>query len=128
MDVVVSTPAGLPGAELLEELEAYFEERREIAVDVKVKAPTVKAVDLSVQVTAREGFSAPAVKTQVEEAIRNHFSGERLGEDVLRARLTQLVFSMPGVANCNLLAPAADVVVGPAELPQLGSLTVEVTA
>ena len=39
VDVVVSTAAGAPSAELLEELEDYFEARREIAVDVQVRAP-----------------------------------------------------------------------------------------
>ena len=50
MDVVVATTAGVPGEELLEELEAYFEERREIAVDVQVRAPETKTVDVTVSV------------------------------------------------------------------------------
>ena len=128
VDVVIATPAGLPGAALLQEVEDYFQARREIAVDVEVKAPTAKSVNVSVQVTAREGVSAAAAKSQVEGAIQDYFSGERLGEDVLVARLNQLVFSQPGVANCAVLAPAADVEVTPGELPQLGTLTVEVTA
>ncbi len=128
VDVVVTTRAGLPGAELLEELGEYFARRREIAVDVKVKAPQVKSVNVSVRAAPREGFSAHQVKNQVEQALRDHFSGERLGENVLVAGLNQLVFSQPGVANCAVLAPAADVEVAPGELPRLGSLTVEVTA
>lgn len=128
VDVVIATPTGLPGAALLQEVEDYFQARREIAVDVEVKAPQVKPVDLSVQVTAGEGFSSGEVKTRVEKALQEYFSGERLGEDVLRAKLTQLIFSQPGVANCAVLAPAADVTVGAAELPQLGTLTVGVTA
>ena len=37
VDVVVSTRAGVPEEALLAKLQGYFEERREIAVDVKVK-------------------------------------------------------------------------------------------
>ena len=37
VDVVVATAAGVPDEDLLEELQAYFEERREIAVDVLVR-------------------------------------------------------------------------------------------
>ncbi|MCI8474432.1 MAG: baseplate J/gp47 family protein [Oscillospiraceae bacterium] len=128
VDVVVSAQGGLPGAELLEKVEAYFQRCREIAVDVRVRAPEVKSVDVSVRVTAREGASPAGVKALVEQCIREYFSGERLGENILKAKLNQLVFSLPEVANCGVLIPANDVVIGAAELPQLGVLTVEVTA
>lgn len=128
VDVVVATQAGLPGAELLEELEDYFQSRREIAVDVEVKAPTAKSVTVKVKVTPEEGADGEKVKAGVEAALEAFFSGERLSKNVLVAQLTQLVFSQPGVANCTVTAPAADVAVAQGELPQLGSLTVEVTA
>jgi len=128
VDVVVSTMSGLPGAELLAELEEYFRLRREIAVDVTVRAPEVKHVDVTVKVKAAEGVPASQVKAEVEQALRGFFSGERLSEDVLVARLNQLVFSQKGVANCSVTAPGADVVVADGELPQLGTLTVEVEA
>jgi len=128
VDVVVSAQGGLPGGELLAELTRYFEERREIAVEVQVKAPEVRAVDVAVTVTPREGADPEKVKTDVENALRGYFSGERLSEDILIAGLNQLVFSTAGVANCAVTSPAADVTVAKGELPQLGSLTVEVGA
>lgn len=128
VDVVVATRGGLPGEELLERLRAYFEEKREIAVEVGVKAPTVKAVDVAVTVTAEDGADPDKVKADVENALREYFSGERLSENILVARLSQIVFTTPGVANCALTAPAADVTVEKGELPQLGDLTVEVGA
>lgn len=127
VDVVVSTRAGVPEEALLAKLQGYFEERREIAVDVKVKAPTLRTVNVTVRVKAKEGAGTAGVKARVEEALRDHFSGERLSEDVLVARLNQLVFSQEGVANCTVTAPAADVAVARGELPRLGTLTVEVT-
>lgn len=126
VDVVVAGQGGLPGAELLRELTAYFEERREIAVEVEVKAPAVKTVDVEVTVTAEAGAEPETVKTDVENALRGYFSGERLSEDILVARLNQLMFSTAGVANCAVVSPAADVAVERGELPQLGTLTVEV--
>ena len=128
VDVVVATQAGLPGAELLEELEGYFQSRREIAVDVEVKAPTAKGVAVKVKVTPEEGADGQKVKAGVETALRAFFSGERLSQDVLVAQLNQLMFSQPGVANCTVTAPASDVAVTRGELPQLESLTVEVSA
>lgn len=128
VDVVVAAQGGLPGAELLEKLRVYFEQRREIAVQVEVKAPTVKVVDVAAQVRAKPGAEAEQVKKEVENALRAYFSGERLSEDILLAKLNQLVFSQPGVENCTILSPEADVAVEKGELPQLGSLSVEVTA
>ncbi len=127
VDVVVSTRAGVPEEALLAKLQGYFEERREIAVDVKVKAPALRTVNVTVRVKAKEGAGTAGVKARVEEALRDHFSGERLSEDVLVARLNQLVFSQEGVANCTVTAPAVDVTVARGELPRLGTLTVEVT-
>ena len=125
VDVVVSTAAGAPSAELLEELEDYFEARREIAVDVQVRAPEMETVDVAVQVAAEENQDAQAVQDAVEAALRGWFDGRRLGQSVLRAALGELVFHVEGVANYALTAPAADVAVEADVLPRLGTLTVE---
>ena len=125
VDVVVSTAAGAPSAELLEELEDYFEARREIAVDVQVRAPEMETVDVTVQVAAEEGQDAQAVQDAVEAALRGGFDGRRLGQSVLRAALGELVFHVEGVANYALTAPAADVAVEVDVLPRLGTLAVE---
>ena len=111
--------------ELLEELEDYFEARREIAVDVQVRAPEMETVDVTVQVAAEEGQDAQAVQDAVEAALRGWFDGRRLGQSVLRAALGELVFHVEGVANYALTAPAADVAVEVDVLPRLGTLAVE---
>lgn len=128
VDVVVSTPEGLPDSALLRELQDYFDRRREIAVDVLVKAPAAKNVAVSVRLRVAEGCEEDKVKATVTQAITGFFSGERLSKDVLVAELNRLVFSQEGVANCAILSPAADVTIQPGQLPKLSSLTVEVTA
>ncbi len=124
VDVVVSTAAGSPDGELLEQLTAYFQERREIAVDVQVLAPKEKTVDVSVTVAAKEGSSTAGVRTAVEQALRSWFNGGLLGQDVLRAKLGAVIFGVDGVENYDLTAPAEDVAVEQDELPKLGSLSV----
>ena len=128
VDVIVSTPAGIPEEGLLAQLQDYFNQRREIAVDVEVKAPTPREVPVSVKVQAAEGKDPTQVKEAVEKTLRDFFSGERLSGAILVAQLNQLVFSTPGVANCTVLAPTQDLPAVEGELPRLGSLTVEVTA
>ncbi|MCI8421946.1 MAG: phage tail protein [Lawsonibacter sp.] len=124
VDVIVATLAGMPGQELLDQLTDYFQERREIAVEVLVRPPRPVTVDLSVQVASQAGRDRAQVLEAVETALRGWFSGERLGRDVLRAELGNLIYSCDGVANYTIAAPAADVRVDRDVLPVLGSLTV----
>ena len=125
VDVVVSTPAGLPDAELLSQLQAYFEQRREIAVEVQVRSPETVVVDLSIQVQAQEGWDGAAVRAGVDGVLRGWFDGRLLGRDILRAKLGSLIYGCDGVANYAITTPAADVAVAGDVLPVLGSLTVE---
>lgn len=125
VDVVVTTAQGLPEQELLDRLNRYFQERREIAVDVGVLAPETVTVDVVVQIKSEEMEQAVPQVTQVLE---NWFSGQRLGQDVLRAKLGSLVFGVDGVENYILQEPAQDIAIEKAQLPVLGTVSVEAMA
>ncbi len=124
VDIVPATLAGAPDAALLKQLQDYFEERREIAVDLKVRAPQTVTVNIGVQVEPEEGRNTAEVLDRVETAVRNWFTGKLLGQDILRARLGHLIYSCDGVANYVITAPAADVPGEKDHLPILGTLTV----
>ena len=124
VDVVVSTLSGVPGQSLLKELEDYFRQRREIAVDVQVRAPQTVKVPVTVKVAAAPGQDPAAVQQQVRQALTAWFDGRRLGQDVLRARLGSVIFGCEGVENYAITAPAADVAVTSAQLPVLNGLSV----
>ena len=124
VDLVVATTQGIPDEQLLEQLADYFESRREIAVDVDVLAPTPLSVNVSAAVAAKDGYDADEVCGAVEDALQGWFTGERLGTPVLLAQLGQLIYSVDGVDNYRISAPAADVAVELDQLPQLGSLVV----
>lgn len=125
MDVVVSAPSGTPSAELLAELTDYFEARREIAVDLVVRAPEIRTVDVAVRVAVAPGADPTAVLEAAEQALRSWFNGGRLGQPVLRARLGALLYGVDGVENYAVVTPAADVAAADDVLPVLGTLTVE---
>ena len=125
VDVVVSTHSGKADPALLEQIQAYFQSRREIAVDVQVRAPEQVKVDVAIRLQPAEGSSLETAAAGVEAAVRNWFSGERLGKPVLLAQLYSLIFACDGVANCKLAAPADDVEIAAHQLPVLGTLTVE---
>ena len=125
VDVVVATGSGQPDETLLEELEDYFQTRREIAVDVQVLAPENVSLSLSVQVKAKAGLDSSQVCTGVKDTLQGWFSGERLGQDVLLAQLGNLIYSCDGVENYKILSPAADVSVEADQLPVLSAVSVE---
>lgn len=123
VDVTVAAHAGVPSEQLLQEIEADLQEKREIAVDVEVKAPTAKTVAVTAQLKAASGYTFTEVKERAAAALGALFTGELLGQSVPTARLLTLLYGVEGVENVHLTAPAADVSVGTTELPTLGTLT-----
>ena len=124
VDVYIATEAGLPDGELLEEVQAELQEKREIAVDVEVLAPIAKSVDVTVQVAAADGTAFETVKPLVEQAVTALFGGQLLGKPLLRAELGSRIYAVEGVTNYRITAPASDVTGGSGMLPLLGTLTV----
>ena len=124
VDVYIAAPGGVPDSALLEEVRADLQQRREIAVDVAVKAPEVRTVDVAVELAVDGGAAFSDVKERVETAVTGYFTGGRLGKGVLLAELGRRVFDAEGVANYHILSPAADVPPSVTVLPVLGALTV----
>lgn len=83
VNVYLTAPAGAPSQALLAEVEADLAARREIAVDVKVLAPTTAAVNVAAAVKPEAERSFAEVKAAVEEALRRHFTGDPSGEGSL---------------------------------------------
>ena len=124
VDVYVSTHAGAPDEKLLGEIEAVLQKKREIAVDVEVKAPTEKTVNMSAELTAEQGWTMQEITDAATAALQAYFTGERLGEAVYTAKLANILYGVEGVKNCHLLTPSADVSMSATELPVLGTVTI----
>lgn len=84
VDVYIATAAGLPNGTLLAAVQADLQERREIAVDVQVKAPAAVEMDVSAELAVREGADFSAVKAAAEQALASFFSGHRPDDPGLR--------------------------------------------
>lgn len=125
VDIIVTTASGIPSDDLLAELTEYFESRREIAVDLQVKAPEVVELDVEVQVEASTGVDVSTLCDTVETTIATWFDGGLLGTSITRAKLGAIIYAVDGVENYNIISPSADVSVDQDELPQLGDLSVE---
>ena len=124
VDVYVATEKGVPSEELLAGLQAELQEKREIAVDVKVKAPETRSVDVSIGVKAGNGADFGEVKANVEQCVTSFFTGRLLGCPVRLAELGSKIYGLKGVENYRFSAPAEDIVGSDTVLPVLGSLIV----
>ena len=124
VNVVIATHAGVPDAALLAAVETDLQKKREIAVDVKVLAPAVETVAVTVALKAAPGYTFAEAKAGAQSALEALFTGELLGKSVTTARLLTLLCGVEGVENVHLTAPAADVAVGSTELPMLGTVTI----
>ena len=120
--VVPAAQGGMPSQTLLEEMQAYFDRVREIACKVTVFAPVEQKVDLELKLWAKEDRDFNTVAKAVEQMLMDWFNGERLGQPLLRAQLTSLVFGVDGVANCEFVKPAADLALDSKTLPVLDEL------
>ena len=124
VDVYVAAASGTPEADLLQQVEADLQARREIAVDLAVKAPEEATVNIQVSLLPAEGFSFQQAKSQAEGALASYFSGRLLGQPVTLAALGNLLYGLESVANYRFALPAADVAAADGQLPTLGTLTV----
>ena len=93
-------------------------------MDVEVKAPTEKTVNMSAELTAEQGWTMQEITDAATAALQAYFTGERLGEAVYTAKLASILYGVEGVKNCHLLTPDADVSVSATELPVLGTVTI----
>ena len=124
VDVIVAAHGGMPDQTLLDRVQAHLDGIREIAVDVRVTAPTEKAVDVSIKLTPEEGSAFAEVSQAVQKAVEGLFTGAMLGCPVPQAKLTAVVFAVEGVANCVVTITGGDVAAADTVLPCLGQLTV----
>lgn len=124
VDVYITAENGLPGEELLTEVFADLQERREIAVDVQVKAPETAHVDVAVELSVEEDTDFAEVKAAAEKRLMSFFSGRLLAKPVLLAELGNLLYEVDGVKNYHILTPTADTAGNETVLPVLGTLTI----
>ena len=124
VDVYVATAQGVPGEALLAGLQAELQEKREIAVDVAVKAPEVQTVNVAVEIAVTEGMAFAELKAEAERTISAYFGGELLGRAVCLAELGSRIYALPGAKNYRFLLPEADVAANETVLPVLGTLSV----
>lgn len=124
VDVYVATDAGIPDEELLNTINSYLQERREISVDLRTLAPEEKTVNITVALKNSQSHTFSQAKADADAALRDAFTGSLLGKGVTLAGLGNLLYSLDSVENYRFSEPAADIEASPTVLPRLGTLTI----
>lgn len=99
---------------------------RAAGVRVWVLTPAVLVQSVDANLTISEGFATSEVINDVEDAILDYINNLGISGDVVRARIIEIIMSVSGVYNVNLVAPAADVIILDDQLPRttLGNLNI----
>lgn len=124
VDIIIASNSGMPTATLINSVSAAVDARREICADITVCAPTATSVDVTAAVSVDSGYTSSSVLENVRSAITAYFNGSLLGKSVLRAELVNIIYSVPGVKNYSLSAPASDVSIGASGLAVLRNLNI----
>ena len=103
------TDGGIPGEELLEEVETALsaKEVRPLTDHVVVIAPTAVTYDIDATYYIDEDADATTVQANVAAAVAGYTAWQRakLGRDVNPSRLTQMLMSVPGVKRVIVTEP-----------------------
>ena len=124
VDVIFSVDGGLPSDAQVAEVQKQLEKQREICVDLQVRAPSARPVDVFASLMLSDGYQYEAVAAAAEAVLRASFSGKLLGKPVYRAKLQALLMSVEGVENCVLSAPTVDFAGAVDVLPVLRELNI----
>ncbi len=124
VDVIIASMSGEPEEDLIQEVQQELEWKREIAVDVLVRAPTLVTMDLEVLVRAEEDVEIEEAIRQATQAVESWFDGTKLGVSLLEGELGDLIYRCEGVLNYQILTDLGKYEMNTDELPRLGQLIV----
>ena len=124
VDIIIADASGPAGSALISAVSEKLNAEREICVDIGVFAPNSVSVSVAAAVTAAPGYDSAEVIGRVYDAVTAYFNGERLGQNITRAKLGSIIYGVEGVENYTLSSPAADVTVAAYQLPVLGEAAI----
>ena len=124
LDVIPADASGVPTQAQLNQVAELLEGRREIGLDVLVRAPVTVQLDVDVTVRCADGVRFNDADYPIRQAVRSFFTGKLLGKPVYESALSHLIFRTGLVKDCIVDMDGRGELVGQTQLPVLQSLTV----
>lgn len=127
--VVVAAGSALPSAQLIDDVQAYIDDRRPVACKNFIAlAPAELLVPVTAQVSLAAGATLVEVTALIEAALADYFNGINPGETAVKSRIEALISDLSGVADRVVSLPVANVVplvnTSVVEWCRLGAVTV----
>lgn len=119
VDVIIRGPVGVPGADLLSQVDAVVQENRPINDDVLVRGPTPVEVSVAAELVLFAG-TPELILAEAESRVRAMFSNPPVladvapvlvGEDIPVDRLILVIMAVSGVKEIRFSSPGETVVV-----------------
>ena len=97
----VSDSSGTASDELLDSVQTVLEEYKPIGSTIVSKAPLIHSIDIEAWITLSQGFSFPSVQALIEDAIYTFLSTKKIGEDVYRSEIIDIIQAINGVKKVD---------------------------
>lgn len=110
VDVVIVSDSGLPGAQLISDVQDYIDRVRPVtAYSSLVLAPEILSTDITAQVALDEGYTLADVQASAETQLAAAVNSLAPGETLYKSRVEAAISALPGVIDRTVSAPAANV-------------------
>lgn len=124
VDVTVVSGDMTADAALLKAVSDAFEGKRELGIEVNVKAPAVLRVNVSAEIKVKAGFEAENVLKAVENEILSVFKPALLGKNLYISDFAAAIMKTQGVESYHITAPTSDILASASVLPAAGEISV----
>jgi hypothetical protein len=78
---------------------------------LSVEAPILRRITVFAAITASTGFSEEVLRPLVQGTIQDYISSLKIGEDVIRSKIIDVAFNVPGVRDVTVTLPTGNIVV-----------------
>ncbi len=116
---------GAPSEAVIARVAAEISRRREIGVDVSVRAAVGKTVNVSAQVKLRDGADLTLAKASAEQALAQFFAGLTVGSPVYLIDLERVLLEAMPLSRIKFPLSMQDLDASPSVIPLLGTVTLE---
>ena len=103
VDVYACAKGSVLSAEIIDEIQALLDEKRELNVDAKVFSPTAMNINLYIRLEVSEGYDFDTVAAEVREAVREYINSLGIGNDLLLCNVGEVIYHIEGVAGYKFL-------------------------
>lgn len=122
VDVVVASD-GIPSSSLVSQVQNVLNTNRPVGADAQAKAPTANTIDVTGTVTPATGYTFATLQPLVTQAITNYLNSVPIGGVVRVSAIIEAIMGVPGVEDCTLSAPTANVANTQEQLAVPGTIT-----